>query len=429
MFGRFSFDFLQRIIRFFSFEVFVSRSQNTTQQSAFPHLAMLIPMLAAIVAITPLAIDMYLPAMSTLAKGFGTDVTMVQQSLSIYLAGYALGMLTFGPIADKIGRRPLVIIGLIGFSLVSLLLALTQTIEQFLVLRFLQAFIGAAATVVVPGYIKEIYGENTAKGMSYVSLIMMLAPLIAPTIGSFILELGDWHLIFFMLSFYAAALLVLILLKLKMPSDTDKLQRSQKSFFRSYYTVFSRQGVKLHIASGVLTSFAFFCYLTASPFVYMEVFGLDKSLFAILFSSNVGALMLANIVNSRIVSRYGSKRMLHAGTFFATIAAIGLVLVNVFDLSYHFTVMMLIPLMGALGIMSVNADAIVLMKFKQETGTATAVIGTLRFGFGATAGPLLAYFYTGTAVPFASLMLFAIVIVALCQTLQNYQSKSYSIAD
>jgi len=90
---------------------------------------------------------------------------------------------------------------------------------------------------------------------------------------------------------------------------------------------------------------------------------------------------------------------------------------------------MLIPLMGALGIMSVNADAIVLMKFKQETGTATAVIGTLRFGFGATAGPLLAYFYTGTAVPFASLMLFAIVIVALCQTLQNYQSKSHTFTD
>lgn len=407
----------------------MSQSSNKAVVSAFPHLAMLLPMLAAIVAITPLAIDMYLPAMSTLAKSFVTDVTMVQQSLSIYLAGYALGMLTFGPIADRVGRKPLVIAGLIGFSAISLLLGFSQTIEQFLVLRFLQAFIGAAATVVVPGYIKEIYGDNTAKGMSYVSLIMMLAPLIAPTIGSFILELGDWHLIFFVLSFYAALLLIIVLTKLKMPSDTDLAQRSQKSFFRSYYTVFSRQGVKLHITSGVLTSFAFFCYLTASPFVYMEVFQLDKSLFAILFSSNVGALMLANIVNSRIVSRYGSKRMLHVGTFFATITAIGLVLVNVSDLSYHFTVMMLIPLMGALGIMSVNADAIVLMKFKQETGTATAVIGTLRFGFGATAGPLLAYFYTGTAVPFASLMLVAILMVAVCQILQNYQSKSHILTD
>ena len=380
-----------------------------------PNLALLIPMLAAIVAITPLAIDMYLPAMSTLALSFQTDVTTVQQSLSIYLAGYALGMLCFGPLADRIGRRPMVIIGLSGFMLTSLLIGFAGQVEVFLGLRFLQAFIGAAATVVVPGYIKEVYGDNTAKGMSYVSLIMMLAPLLAPSIGSVILELGDWHLIFFIQSAYAVTLLLLVLFALKMPSDKDMETRSQKSFLGAYATVLTRQGVKLNIASGVLTSFAFFCYLTASPFVYMEVFDLDKSYFAILFSTNVGALMLANIINTRIVSRYGSLRMLHVSTFFGAIAGVGLLTVNLLGMSYHFTVMMLIPLMGCLGVMSVNADAIVLMKFKQETGTATAVIGTLRFGCGALAGPLLAMFYDGTAVPFAALMLAAILLVGICQ--------------
>ena len=380
-----------------------------------PNLALLIPMLAAIVAITPLAIDMYLPAMSTLALNFQTDVTTVQQSLSIYLAGYALGMLCFGPLADRIGRRPMVIMGLSGFMLTSLLIGFAGQVEVFLGLRFLQAFIGAAATVVVPGYIKEVYGDNTAKGMSYVSLIMMLAPLLAPSIGSVILELGDWHLIFFVQSAYAVTLLLLVLFALKMPSDKDMDTRSQKSFFGAYATVLTRRGVKLNIASGVLTSFAFFCYLTASPFVYMEVFSLDKSYFAILFSTNVGALMLANIINTRIVGRYGSLRMLHVSTFFGAIAGVGLLTVNLLDLSYHFTVMMLIPLMGCLGVMSVNADAIVLMKFKQETGTATAVIGTLRFGCGALAGPLLAMFYDGTAVPFAALMLTAILLVGICQ--------------
>ncbi|MGL4517817.1 MAG: MFS transporter, partial [Shewanella sp.] len=179
-------------------------------------------MLAAIVAITPLAIDMYLPAMATLAIHFKSDITVVQQSLSLYLGGYALGMLCFGPLADRIGRRPMVIMGLTGFSLISGLISLTQQIEIFLLLRFFQAWIGAAATVVVPGYIKEVYGDNTAKGMSYVSLIMMLAPLVAPSIGSLILGLGDWHLIFTLQSSYGALLLLLILLRLKMPSDKDK---------------------------------------------------------------------------------------------------------------------------------------------------------------------------------------------------------------
>jgi len=389
--------------------------QPVSKPSALLNLALLIPMLSAIVAITPLAIDMYLPAMSTLAASFHSDITTVQQSLSLYLAGYSLGMLCFGPLADRIGRRPLVIMGLTGFMLISLALAFVTSIEVFLTLRFAQAFIGAAATVVVPGYIKEVYGDNTAKGMSYVSLIMMLAPLLAPSLGSLILEFGEWHLIFFILAFYACILLSLVLWKLKMPSDSDTGSRSQKSFFGAYGVVFTKPGVKLHIASGVLTSFAFFCYLTASPFVYMEVFGLDKSLFAILFSTNVGALMLANVVNSRIVGRYGSRRMLRVSTMLAMLAGSALFLVNWFGLSLSFTVVTLIPFMGFLGVMSVNADAIVLMKFKQETGTATAVIGTLRFGCGALAGPLLALFYTGTAVPFSALMLSAVVLVGVCQ--------------
>ncbi|MGS0680757.1 multidrug effflux MFS transporter [Shewanella sp. 125m-7] len=384
-------------------------------------LALLIPMLSAIVAITPLAIDMYLPAMATLAASFSTDITIVQQSLSLYLAGYALGMLCFGPLADKFGRKRLVLLGLTGFMLTSLGLAFVTTIESFLTLRFAQAFIGASATVVVPGYIKELYGKNTAKGMSYISLIMMLAPLIAPSIGSLILELGEWQLIFFILAFYAFILLILVSLKLKMPSDKDTVSRSEQSFFGAYATVFTKKGVKLNIASGVLTSFAFFCYLTASPFVYMEVFNLDKSLFAILFSTNVGALMLANVVNSRIVSRYGSKRMLKVSTFFGAIAGIALLTVNLLSLNYVFTVIMLLPLMACLGVMSVNADAIVLMKFQKETGTATAVIGTLRFGFGALAGPLLALFYTGTAVPFSALMLSAVLLVGLCQFLSRHE--------
>ncbi|MCK7634112.1 MULTISPECIES: multidrug effflux MFS transporter [Shewanella] len=390
-------------------------SSTATNIRRIPNLGLLIPMLAAIVAITPLAIDMYLPAMSTLALSFHTDITTVQQSLSIYLAGYALGMLCFGPLADRIGRRPMVIMGLSGFMLTSFLIGFAAQVEIFLGLRFLQAFIGAAATVVVPGYIKEVYGDNTAKGMSYVSLIMMLAPLLAPSIGSLILELGEWHLIFFIQSAYAALLLLMVIILLKMPSDKDQDTRSQKSFLGAYATVFSRAGVKLNIASGVLTSFAFFCYLTASPFIYMEVFDLDKSFFAILFSINVGALMLANILNTRVIGRYGSLRMLHVSTFFGALAGVGLLAVNLLELSYHFTVMMLIPLMGCLGIMSVNADAIVLMKFKQETGTATAVIGTLRFGCGALAGPLLAVFYNGTAVPFSALMLAAVVLVGICQ--------------
>ncbi|MBA6364345.1 MFS transporter, partial [Colwellia sp. BRX8-8] len=129
-------------------------------------LKLLLPLLAAIIAISPLAIDMYLPAMPILAEHLSTDMPMVQNSLSIYLLGYALGLLFFGPQADKHSRRKLVMLGISGFIVMSIAITFVTSIEQFLSLRFFQAFISSAATVVVPGTIKERYGKDTAKGFS-----------------------------------------------------------------------------------------------------------------------------------------------------------------------------------------------------------------------------------------------------------------------
>ena len=139
---------------------------STHSLPAAPGFTRLIPLLAAIIAITPFAIDMYLPAMTTLAQQFNAPMSDIQQSLSLYLVGYSAGMFVFGPLADRWGRRYFVIYGLLGFMFTSLALALTSNIEIFLILRFFQAFTGAAATVVIPGYVKEIYGKDTAKGMS-----------------------------------------------------------------------------------------------------------------------------------------------------------------------------------------------------------------------------------------------------------------------
>ncbi|WP_298774306.1 multidrug effflux MFS transporter [uncultured Shewanella sp.] len=399
---------------------------STHSLPAAPQFTRLIPLLAAIIAITPFAIDMYLPAMTVLAAQFNTPITDIQQSLSLYLIGYSAGMFIFGPLADKWGRRHFVIFGLIGFMLTSLALALTTHIQLFLTLRFFQAFTGAAATVVIPSYVKDIYGKDTAKGMSYVMLIMMLAPLIAPGIGSLILTLGDWHMIFFLLAAYALLIVILAFYKLKLPNDThfqttEENTLSQVSFFKNYRTVLTKPGVALNIMVSFVISFAFFSYLTASPFVFMSVFSLPPEKFAIIFTANVGALMLANVINSRLVTRFGSDALLRIATFLAVIAGTFLLTFNTLNLDYLYTAAALIPLMGCLGIMSVNADAIILMKFQKEISTASAVIGTLKFGCGALGGPILALFAKNSAIPFAILMLSAVMIAAILQILIHIQ--------
>ena len=299
----------------------------------------LIVLLAAVIATTPLAIDMYLPAMPVIAKDLHAHIGGVQQSLSIFLAAYGVGMLLFGPLADLVGRRPLAIFGLTGFTLCSIALAFVDNVQHFLILRALQAFCGAAATVVVPGLVRHMYQEHTAKGMSYMSMIMMLAPLLAPGIGSAILWISDWRSIFFVLAIYGALIFALVwrwLPEISKPIN-DK-PTSAGNFFSGYAIVFSNSQARPLIVSMMFGSFAFFCFITAVSFIYIKYFGVNEQEFSILFGANVLCLILANFINSRLVTRLGSVRMLRAGVALALISALSLCVFNLLELNLWFTV-------------------------------------------------------------------------------------------
>jgi DHA1 family bicyclomycin/chloramphenicol resistance-like MFS transporter len=401
-------------------------------------LKLLLPLLASILAISPLAVDMYLPAMPTLAEHLNTPITMVQNSLSVYLLGYALGLILFGPMADKYPRRVLVILGISGFCLASILLTIVINIEQFLTVRFFQAFISSAATVVVPGAVREYYGKDTAKGLSYVSMIMMLAPMIAPSIGSLLLLAHSWQLIFYFLTAYSLLVLILVIkylpnrlaeatlkdqIKASSTESKPNIAKTKLSFIQRYKTVLSNRQARLDIISSMMIALAFFSYITAIPFVYLTVFSVSEYSFSILFALNVLALMAAHFTNTRLVIRKGSRLMLRFGLSIAFVSAITLVLVNIMALPLAFTVVAIFPLMAGISMVAVNTDALILTKFPEHSGTVTAVIGTLRWGIGALAGPILALFYDGSAIPFSLLMFISVLVVFCCQLMVWFSDK------
>lgn len=365
----------------------------------------IIVLLASIVALTPLSIDMYLPAMATIANDLDSHIGHVQQSLSTYLAGLGMGMLLFGPLADKYGRRPLALLGLGGFFVVSLLIYTVESVEAFIALRFLQAFIGAAATVVVPGIIRHLYQENTAKGLSYVAMIMMIAPMIAPSIGSLLLLVGEWRLIFLVTSIYSLLIFLLALRFLpEIPRSEQTRNANILTTLSSYSIIFKQASARPMILCMLFCALALFSYVTGISFVYITYFGVSETAFGLLFGLTIASIYIGNFINTRLVPRWGSLKILKRASILAVVFSGAQLIALALHSPLYVVVIIILLIMPCISVLSINCDALIIMNFPHNTGTATAVTGTVRYVGGAFAGPLLALLYTGTPMPLAALM-------------------------
>ncbi|MDY6982173.1 MAG: multidrug effflux MFS transporter [Pseudomonadota bacterium] len=363
--------------------------------------------MAAIAALPPLAVDMYLPAMPQIATSLGADIATIQNSLSVFLLGFGMGMLCFGPFSDRFGRRPMALIGLAGFMLASLLVTLSPSAAMFLAFRFVQGFVGSAATVNVPAMIRDCYGKDTAKGMSTVMMIMLIAPLVAPMLGSFTLIVASWRGIFAALTLYAAILVVLTWWRL--PETRPALAPGERrTLFGNYRIILGNRRVWLDLLTYIMFALAFFTFLTAASFLYITWYGASETEFGFLFAVTALSLIAANFINVRVVTKVGTRRMMHRGLGFALLSALVLTFVETAGFgSLYAMVAGFFCITGGLGIAWVNADALVVIEFPQQASSASAVIGTLRFGVGSLAGPLLALTYNGTSSP-------AIILITSC---------------
>lgn len=372
----------------------------------------LVVVLGLLAMLMPLSIDMYLPAMPQIASEFGVSAGSVQMTLSVYIFGFALGQLIYGPLADSFGRKPVIALGTLTFALAAAACALAQTIDQLIVMRFLHGLSAAAASVVINALMRDSYSkEEFSRMMSFVMLITTIAPLLAPIIGGWLLVLWNWHAIFWALSVAALLTTVLVVTRIKETLPKEKRQRFHlRTTLGNFLSLFRhKRAFSYMLASGF--SFAgLFSFLNAGPFVYIEVNHISPQNFGYYFALNIVFLFLMTLFNSRFVRRFGPLAMFRLGLYIQFAMGIWLLIVSALDLGFLPLVFGVAMFIGCVAMVSSNAMAVILDEFPHMAGTASSLAGTLRFGVGAMVGVVLSQATFTTAWPM-------VWSIALCATL------------
>ncbi|MEH3478471.1 Bcr/CflA family multidrug efflux MFS transporter [Enterobacter cloacae] len=376
-----------------------------------PHSSFKIVFILGLLAmLMPLSIDMYLPALPVISAQFGVPAGSAQMTLSTYILGFALGQLFYGPMADSLGRKPVILGGTLIFAAAAVACALAQSIDQLIVMRFFHGLAAAAASVVINALMRDIYPkEEFSRMMSFVMLVTTIAPLVAPMAGGAVLVWFSWHAIFWILALAALLASAMIFFFI---DETLAVERRQKFHIRTtmgnFASLFRHKRVLSYMLASGFSFAGMFSFLSAGPFVYIELNHVSPQHFGYYFALNIVFLFIMTIINSRFVRRIGALNMFRAGLWIQFVIAIWLVVSAFLGVGFWALVVGVAVFVGCVSMISSNAMAVILDEFPHMAGTASSLAGTFRFGIGAVVGALLSMATFNTAWP----MLWAIAFCA-----------------
>src|SRR4051812_37566735 len=357
-----------------------------------PRTARLALTLGAFVALGPLTIDMYLPALPTITTELETTSAAVQLTLTGTLVGLALGQLVLGPLSDRFGRRRPLIAGTALHVIASLLVLVAPSIAVLGALRLLQGVGTAAGAVIAIAVVRDLFeGRAAATLLSRMFLVLGAAPVLAPTIGGEVLRFTSWRGVFALLALYGVGLLVVGWLALRETLPPERRRSSGVTGTLHTYRdlLRDRAYVGLVLVAG-LTMAALFSYVAGSSFVYQEQFGLDEQQFGLLFGAGAVWLIAGTQLNPVVLRWWSPAVVLVAATTAGALA--GAVLVTLSTTGTGGLVGVVAPLWAVLfaaGLALPNAPALALSRHGEAAGAAAALLGAVQFGVGAAVSPLV----------------------------------------
>jgi len=386
----------------------------------------LILLLGSLSAMGPLAIDMYLPTMPSIAQNLHTDMASVQRTLSSYFAGLAIGQIIYGTLSDRLGRKGPMLFGLAVFALASIGCAMATSVHALMLLRFLQALGGCAEMVISRAVVRDRFdARESTRVFASLMLVMGAAPIVAPLLGGVFVAHGGWRMSFWLLAAIACVCFISVTVNLResLPAER-RLVHGPAEISRVFAALLRHKHFMAHTLASSLLLTGLFAYVGSSSFVFIELFHVSPQWFWVIFGTNAAGLIAASQINGRMSQRIAPHILLRRALFVAVIAGTALLISSAVNWPEnlrwaHYVTFFpsLFLYMSTAGFIFPSATALAMGPQGRVAGNASALIGFLQFLISGCGTWLVSALYDGSARPMALIMLAAAIAALLINLL------------
>lgn len=372
--------------------------------------------LVSCTGVSVLSTDLYVPSLPHLPKLLNTDATTVQLTMSINLIAYAIAQLAHGPLADRYGRRQLLMVALCGFIIASLGCAFASSIGGLLAGRFAQGLFSSVPSVVVVLMIRELYLGNRAVGvMAIHGTAVGLIPAIGPLIGGYVFLAAGWRMNFILLALIASLVLALVIRLLPETGVREALALNPRRIISSYRRLLTHREYLIYMIPLSAVFGGFFAFITAGPFILIDLFKVPTQHYGLAYAALISCYITGSLTANRLAARLAADRLVQ-GAIGCALAGGLILLFSVFPREPDL-VSVLVG-MGifcfALGLMLASGPICLLDSADDDNqGPASALLGAFQLGTASVATLAVGIFYDGTAVPMACIILFLSVVSAV----------------
>lgn len=369
----------------------------------------LILVLGFLTAIAPLSIDMYLPSLPSLAADLHASTSVVQLSLTACLLGLAIGQLVAGPISDAQGRRLPLLVGVIMYTIASVLCAITSSVWILILFRLIQGLAGSAGLVISRAIVRDLYsGTEMTKFFALLMLVNGVAPIAAPVIGGQLLRFTSWHGVFIILG--GLGVLMIIGVSFVVTETLPPMSRHTGGILATGVTMarLLRDPVFMgYVLAMGLVFAALFAYISGSPFVLQNVFGVSPQIFSVIFAVNGIGIIIASQVGAALSARYGESNVFIGGIVLAALGGVVLLGMLLSGAGLGGVLPPMFCVVSSIGIVSATGSSLAMQEQGANAGSAAALIGVPQMLTGAIVAPLVGIGGSHTSTPMG-------VTIAVC---------------